>query len=263
MHTSVFWFFSFSLKCTVPVTDYRCIQELMLMIHHLVGKCWWLWSPYKWVSAWPSLLADAECVGCSMAGASVLHVCVQCTLTCSCKFLLIILMRVWVAFLRSTAESFHTKEHRPGATSLDFSSGTECVWVWLHGVINMQIHALAKLDWATVLWGVAYACPCWKYILTQPAQIRATCPWQHFFQELRHTMASNILAFLPYLWQAIFPAVLQRSLWQSMARRIQSNFLALLFFCCCCFYSAKSELVSEFNTHTYLSRTICCSGKKS
>lgn len=37
-----------------------------------------VWSPYKWVSAWPSLLA--ECVGCSMACVSVLQVCLQCTL---------------------------------------------------------------------------------------------------------------------------------------------------------------------------------------
>lgn len=145
----------------------------MLMIHHLVGKSWWfglltsglvlglLCLQNVWAAPWPV----SQCCRFVCSAHS-----------CSCKFLLIILMRVWVAFLRSTAESFQPKEHRPGATFLDFPSGTECAWVWLHGVINMQIHALAKLDWAAVLWGLAYACPRWKYILTQLLKLKQLVP---------------------------------------------------------------------------------------
>lgn len=89
----------------------------------------------------------ADCTGCSVANASVLQVCVQCMLLWPCTLLLMILVRVHVAFLKSRAESFQPKAHKLEATFLDFPGRTECFWgviAW----INTQTGVSAKLDWA-------------------------------------------------------------------------------------------------------------------
>lgn len=80
-----------------------------------------------------------------MASASILQVCVQCMLLWPCTLLLMILVRVHVAFLKSRAESFQPKAHKLEATFLDFPGRTECFWgviAW----INTQTGVSAKLD---------------------------------------------------------------------------------------------------------------------